>query len=100
MRWTNWVGNQSCTPRRVEVPLDEEEVRRIVARATREGLTARVAGAGHSFTPVVCTDGVLLDLAAMTGVTAIDAEAKRVSALAGTRIRRSAIRSGARACRS
>jgi FAD/FMN-containing dehydrogenase len=61
-------------------------VQRAVARAAREGLSVRVAGAGHSFTPLVCTDGVIVDLAAMTGVTAIDAEAKRVSALAGTRI--------------
>jgi FAD-linked oxidoreductase len=84
--WTNWVGNQSCEPRRVEVPHDEEDVRRTVVQAGREGLTVRVAGAGHSFTPVVCTDGVLVDLSALTGVTAIDASTRRMTAFAGTRI--------------
>jgi FAD/FMN-containing dehydrogenase len=67
-------------------PRDEEEVRRAVALAVREGLGVRAAGAGHSFTPVACTDGVLLDLSNLRGVTSIEAGAGRFSALAGTRI--------------
>jgi FAD/FMN-containing dehydrogenase len=46
----------------------------------------RVAGAGHSFTPVVETSGVLLDLSALRGVMDTDPENKRATALAGTRI--------------
>ena len=30
------------------------------------------AGAGHSFTPIVETDGVLLDISQLTGITDID----------------------------
>jgi FAD/FMN-containing dehydrogenase len=38
----------------------------------------RVAGAGHSFTPVVATDGLLLDLRGLGGIRSIDAERRRV----------------------
>ena len=47
----------------------------------------RVAAATHSFTPVVETDGLLLDLSAMRGVVATDAGASARTALPGTLIR-------------
>src|SRR5881628_278325 len=62
INWTNWVGNQTCTPAQIAAPRSEEEVATLVADAVRRGLTVRVAGAGHSFTPVVATDGLLLDV--------------------------------------
>jgi FAD/FMN-containing dehydrogenase len=46
----------------------------------------RVVGAGHSFTPVVQTDGLLLDLSALAGVVDADPVRKRARALAGTPI--------------
>lgn len=85
--WTNWVGNQSFSPSVLAAPRDEDEVAAVVTRAAERGLGVRVAGAGHSFTPVVQTDGVLLDLSALTGVVHTDVAAKRATALAGTRIR-------------
>jgi FAD/FMN-containing dehydrogenase len=85
--WTNWVGNQSFTPAAVAAPRDEEEVVRLVRRAAERGTTVRVAGAGHSFTPVVQTDGTVLDLSALTGVVSTDPVARLATALAGTRIR-------------
>jgi FAD/FMN-containing dehydrogenase len=85
--WTNWVGNQSFTPAFAAAPRDEEEVASLVRRAAERGAGVRVAGAGHSFTPVVETDGLLLDLSALRGVLDTDPERKRATALAGTRIR-------------
>ncbi len=85
-RWTNWVGNQSFTPGFAAAPRDEEEVAALVAQAAERGAGVRVAGAGHSFTPVVETGGVLLDLSALRGVVATDAERKRATAMAATRI--------------
>jgi FAD/FMN-containing dehydrogenase len=58
----------------------------LVAQAAERGAGVRVAGAGHSFTPVVETGGVLLDLSALRGVVATDAERKRATAMAATRI--------------
>ncbi|GAA1931307.1 D-arabinono-1,4-lactone oxidase [Nocardioides hwasunensis] len=85
--WTNWVGNQSFTPARAVAPRDEEEVAAAVREASGRGSAVRVAGAGHSFTPVVQTDGTLLDLSALTGVVATDPVRQRATARAGTRIR-------------
>ena len=84
--WTNWVGNQSFTSTAAAAPRDEEEVAALVKQAADRGLGVRVAGAGHSFTPVVQTDGVLLDLSALRGVLSTDTGRKRATALAATRI--------------
>jgi FAD/FMN-containing dehydrogenase len=84
--WTNWVGNQSFTPAFTAAPRDEEEVAALVRQAAERGLGVRVTGAGHSFTPVVETSGVRLDLSALRGVLATDPERRRATALAGTRV--------------
>jgi FAD/FMN-containing dehydrogenase len=84
--WSNWVGNQSFTPAFSASPRDEEEVAALVREASERGSGVRVAGARHSFTPIVETDGLLLDLSALTGVVATDRERKRATALAGTPI--------------
>lgn len=87
MTWTNWVGNQSFTPVTSASPRDEAEIAALVRQAAERGRGVRVAGAGHSFTPVVQTDGLLLDLSALRGVVATDPVAKRATALPGTLIR-------------
>jgi FAD/FMN-containing dehydrogenase len=50
----------------------------MVAAACGRGLSIRAAGAGHSFTPVVATDGLLLDLSGLGGIRSIDTERRRV----------------------
>jgi FAD/FMN-containing dehydrogenase len=85
--WTNWVGNQSFAAAAIERPQSEEEVVALVREAAARGTQVRVAGAGHSFTPVVQTDGLVLDLSALSGVTHADPVAKRATALAGTPIK-------------
>jgi FAD/FMN-containing dehydrogenase len=84
--WTNWVGNQSFTPAFTAAPRDEGEVAALVGRAAERGAGVRVTGAGHSFTPVVETDGLRLDLSTLRGVLDADPVRKRATALAGTRI--------------
>ncbi|MDO4232936.1 MAG: D-arabinono-1,4-lactone oxidase [Lautropia sp.] len=85
--WRNWVGNQSCIRQEAAAPECEQELSELVAGATSRGLKVRCAGSGHSFTPVALTNGLHLTLSKMSGVTAIDHEAKRVTASAGTTIR-------------
>ncbi len=87
MTWTNWVGNQSFAPDSSATPRDEGEVVTLVRQAAERGQGVRVAGAGHSFTPVVQTDGLLLDVSALRGVVSTDPAAKRATALPGTLIR-------------
>ncbi len=76
--WTNWVGNQACDPAEIAAPRSEDEVAVAVLRAAERGLTVRAAGAGHSFTPVVATDGLLLDLSGLAGIRSLDPKRRRV----------------------
>jgi FAD/FMN-containing dehydrogenase len=84
--WSNWVGNQSFTPGFAAAPRDEEEAAALVRDASERGTGVRVAAARHSFTPIVETDGLLLDLSGLRGVVGTDPQRKRATALAGTPI--------------
>jgi FAD/FMN-containing dehydrogenase len=81
--WSNWAGNVTCRPRQVARPATVPELQRLVAAAHDE---IRVAGAGHSFTPLCATDGLLLDLSLLAGVTAVDTEHGTATIGAGSRI--------------
>jgi FAD/FMN-containing dehydrogenase len=84
--WTNWVGNQSFSPRAFVEARSEDEVREHVASAAADGYGISSAGAGHSFTPIVETDGVLLDLSELSGITGIETNRLLVTAGPGTTI--------------
>jgi FAD/FMN-containing dehydrogenase len=84
--WSNWGGNQTATPAFTVRPTTDDEVVDIVRFAIREGLPIRVVGAGHSFTPLVQTGGILVDLSGLSGVTGVNAEAKRARVRGGTPI--------------
>lgn len=70
--WTNWAGNVSCAPARVEYPTTPTEVAWVLERARAEGATVRPVGSGHSFTAAAQTDGVMIDLRVMTGLDGIE----------------------------
>jgi FAD/FMN-containing dehydrogenase len=85
--WRNWAGNQSARPRRMASPRSAEEVADEVRRAAADGLTVRMAGTGHSFTPAAVTDGVLLRPGALARIRSVDAAAGLVTAEAGCPLR-------------
>jgi FAD-linked oxidoreductase len=74
--WTNWAREQRCAPERIERPRSEEELVRVVAGARR----VKVAGSGHSFTDIACTDGVMVDLSEMNRVLGVAGEDVTVEA--------------------
>jgi len=84
--FTNWVGNQACTPARRVSPASEAAVQDAIVAAGAAGEGVRVVAAGHSFTPVHLTDGTLIDLANLHGICSIDAAQRRVTALPGTTV--------------
>jgi FAD/FMN-containing dehydrogenase len=84
--WTNWAGNIHATPRRIERPATIDDLRRAVAVAADLGQTIRVAGSGHSFSPICATDGLLLDLSLLEGIEEIDPDSGDVTMLAGTKL--------------
>src|SRR5690349_16715879 len=63
MTWTNWAGNLRAPARVVRVVDDEAAVIDAVRAARRAGMAIRPAGTGHSFSPLCCTDGMVLSLA-------------------------------------
>lgn len=85
-QWINWAGNVVSRPRRVERPQTLEELRQAVVEASRQGWKIRVAGAGHSFSLLCDSDGLILDLSAFTGIEAIDPETGDVAVRAGSKI--------------
>ncbi len=85
-QWSNWGGNQVCTPALTVRPQSQQETIDAVRYAIKEGLSVRVAGTGHSFTPVVQTGGMMLDLSSTQQITGIDTDRQRVRALGGTAI--------------
>jgi L-gulono-1,4-lactone dehydrogenase len=85
--WRNWAGNQVARPQRTATPRSPGEVADEVRRAAADGLTVRMVGTGHSFTPVAVTDGVLLNPRGLTGIRSVDAAAGLVTVEAGCPLR-------------
>ncbi|WP_406281277.1 FAD-binding protein [Nocardia sp. NBC_00881] len=70
--WVNWAGDQQCAPATFATPRSPDEVADLLGNAEANGQTVRVAGAGHSFTDTVLTDGILLNLANLNRVLDVD----------------------------
>jgi len=85
--WTNWAGNQACAPREVRRPRSEDEIVAAVRDAARTGQRVKCVGAGHSFTSIACTDGVMLDLSEHRRVLHHDPATGEVTVEAGITLR-------------
>lgn len=85
-RWSNWSGRQRSKPVAVQFVRSESDAAAIVRTANSAGRTVRVAGAGHSHSPLVVTDGVIIDTSGLAGVISTDAQQRRAWMWAGTRI--------------
>ncbi len=81
--WHNWAGNVSASPRRQASPASSAEVAAEVQRAATDGLTVRMTGSGHSFTPTAVSDGVLLHPGRLTAIRSVDNAAGTVTVEAG-----------------
>ena len=84
--WRNWSGEQAFTPARFATPRSTEEVAQEVRKAGEAHQVVRVAGAGHSFTDAVVTDGTLLSLDAMDRIVDVEAATGLVRVQAGIRL--------------
>jgi L-gulono-1,4-lactone dehydrogenase len=87
-RWSNWGGNQTCAPAALACPSSEDDLVQVLKDAAAQDRRVKVVGAGHSFTSIACTDGVLVDLASYGRVLAHDAEARTVTVEAGISLHR------------
>jgi L-gulonolactone oxidase len=85
--WRNWAGEVTSEPAESLRPGGVTEVAEAIVRAAAAGREVRVAGSGHSFTPLVPTDGTLLSLARMDRVLEADPSSGLVRVEAGITIR-------------
>ena len=83
-RWRNWSGSVTCAPREIIAPRSIEELARVVGEHGRAGRHLRVAGSGHSFTPLVQSNDTLVRMDGLSGITHFDAERGLVTVLGGT----------------
>lgn len=85
-KWMNWSRELACDPVRQVRPGSTEDVAAAVKAAVEEGLRVRATGAGHSFTALVPTDGVIVDLSGCSQVRSVDQAAGLVRVQAGIRL--------------
>ncbi len=79
--WRNWSGAQVCLPDQRLAPADEAELAELI-RSNRGGL--RPVGSGHSFSPVVPTDGTIVSLSRLSGMIGHDPSSLQAEYWAGT----------------
>lgn len=80
--WQNWSGLQRSNPQQLVRPQNLLELEQAVQHSKK----CRVVGAGHSFSPLVCTDDTLISLENMTGLINHDAARCQSTLYAGTRL--------------
>jgi FAD-linked oxidoreductase len=74
LTWRNWGRSETAHPVELARPASVEEVAAVVRGARERGLTVKAVGAGHSFTAIAATDGVLVDLSALSGIRRVDGD--------------------------
>lgn len=81
--WSNWAGQQHCSPQMIVRPRGEGELTEAIGRASEAGYGVRAFGSGHSFTDLCLTDGCHVDLSGMAGLLDADRSSGLVRVQAG-----------------
>jgi L-gulonolactone oxidase len=68
-------------------PRSLQELQTAIADARERSMSVRVAGSGHSFSDIACTDGLMLSLEHLDRVLEVDSASRRVRVQAGITIR-------------
>jgi hypothetical protein len=80
LTWRNHSHDQSCHPGSIEHPASSNDLVRLVREAEERGTTIRAVGAGHSWSDVALTDGILLETDMLSGVSDADDGTLRAAA--------------------
>ncbi len=84
--WSNWAGTVQCQPQQFCQPQSEDEMVALVKQCRQERRSLRVVGSGHSFTPLVETQDVLVNLDHWQGLLAADRAQLTAVVKAGTKL--------------
>lgn len=88
MTYTNWGRTLRFSPSAYFLPKREDEIAQIILRACEEKKSVRVVGAGHSWTPLIETDGYLISLDRLQGAISFSPTQGLGTLWAGTRLHR------------
>lgn len=81
--WQNWSETEKCQARALATPADEQAVATLLRTS---GGAVRCVGAGHSFTPLVPTEGTILSLDRLAGLHSHDKAGMTAVLHGGTRL--------------
>ena len=84
--WVNWGRNQKCAPDQIARPSTDTQVAKLVCLGVAERKKVRAVGAGHSFSPLCATEGIMIDLSNFNSITRVDQELMLVTVGAGIRL--------------
>ena len=80
LTWHNHSRDQSCHPAAIERPSSAHELAALVVEAEQRELRVRAVGAGHSWSDVALTDGILVETDLLSGVSDADDGTLRATA--------------------
>lgn len=86
MRWQNWSGRHQASVEGLKFIRSEADAVALVQQCASNGASIRVAGAGHSHSPIVLNDQVIADSSGLSGVISVDSTAQQAWIRAGSPI--------------
>ncbi|MCH8497748.1 MAG: FAD-binding protein [Marinobacter sp.] len=81
--WRNWSGSQHSLPSRREAPASLGALQQLLRDTDAP---VRPVGSGHSFSPLVPTDDILLSVNRLNGILSHDTDSLQATIAAGTRL--------------
>jgi FAD/FMN-containing dehydrogenase len=72
--FTNWSGSLTFTPHSIVSPRSQDELCEVIHKASSSNKKVRVVGAGHSSSPLVETNDILVSLDHFSGLKSFDKE--------------------------
>lgn len=82
-RWRNWSGSVQANPQALARPETIEELAETIRNAPQP---VRIAGTGHSFTPLVQCEGTIIDMRAFSGFVSHDPDRMQATFGAATEL--------------
>lgn len=82
----NWAGNLFFNPSEILSPKNKDEIIQIIKRANKEKKVVRTRGSGHSWTGLIETDQIYLNLDEIQGIIEVNQNDQTIKAFAGTKL--------------
>ncbi|MFS1514152.1 D-arabinono-1,4-lactone oxidase [Chengkuizengella sp. SCS-71B] len=86
--WKNWSGLVKSSPQNMIYPQNIEEVVKLIQNCIDHKQRLRVVGSGHSFSPLVHTNQLLVSLDDMQGIAEVNDSEQWSEVWAGTKLKK------------